>query len=94
MNAPGSGPLEYEVNAKLGRFLEGRYDPDKLTGSIRVFADGQLLGEAAAHPDKEELRAGLVFLQIDTRSRAGQSARLRFVLEGGPLRCFDFSIEP
>lgn len=94
MNAPGSGPLEYEVNAKLGRFLEGRYDPDKPTGSIRVFADGQLLGEAAAHPDKEELRAGLVFLQIDTRSRAGQSARLRFVLEGGPLRCFDFSIEP
>jgi hypothetical protein len=94
MNAPSSGPLTYTVNAKLGRYIEGRYDPDQLTGSIRVFMDNQLLGAATAHPDKEELRAGLVFLQIDTRSRAGQSARLRFELEGGPLRCFDFSIAP
>jgi hypothetical protein len=94
MNAPAVGTLVVNVDARLGRFLEGRYDGGAAQGTIRVFADDQLIGQTATRRDEELTPVGLIFIQIDTRPRAGQKARLRFELTGAPLRCFDFSTVP
>jgi len=88
-STPSSGPLVITARKQLGRHLVESYDPSPgRAGRIRILVDGELLGETLTR-DAEH---GLVFLQADTRARAGSWAELRFELEGAPLHCFDLRI--
>jgi hypothetical protein len=92
--APPVGPLVFTTKTTLGRFIQVSYEAGIVPGSIRVYVDDRLAGETATRVDGPLTPAGLIFLQFDTRSFAGQLARLRFALTGGPLSCFDASIVP
>jgi hypothetical protein len=89
LTAPAPGPLVISTRQPLGRFLQASYDAAvDQAGRIRIAVDDELLGDTPTRGNQH----GLVFLQVDTRSRAGQPARLRLELEGAPLRCFDVRI--
>ncbi len=84
-----AGPLQVAFRAKLGRFLQLRYDPGVDYGHLRVSVDGQVLLDEATRPVKE----GLQFLQVDTRAFAKRPAsRVELVLTAGPMRCFDVTV--
>jgi hypothetical protein len=84
--AATTGPLVLSVRRALGRFVEVSYDPrPSNSGRVRVYADDELLGAAAARREDD----GLTFLQVDTRARADRLGQLRVEVEGSPLHCFD-----
>lgn len=84
-----AGPLRVATRRQLGRFLVASYDPGvDMTGRIRIYADDELLGDTSTRGYED----GLVFVQVDTRSRAGRLVTLRLELLGAPLRCFDLRI--
>ena len=71
--------------------LQATYDPSgRSPGRIRISVDGQPLGDTPTRSEDQ----GLQFLQVDTRSHAGATTRLRFEIEGAPLHCFDLHIVP
>jgi hypothetical protein len=89
LTVPAVGPLTISVRRKLGHYLLTSYDPeDTKSGHIRYFIDGVLEGDTSTRREDQ----GVVFLQIDTRSRANTEATLRIEMEAAPLHCFDIRI--
>jgi len=86
-----ASPVVLSVTAPLGSFIRATYDAAGMApGRLRVSADGNVIGEMPTRGADQ----GLQFVQIDTRARSGQTARLRFELEGGPNHCFDLALVP
>ncbi len=89
MTAPSASELRLRVQATLGSFLAGHYDPrEKGEGHIRVAVDGQELGAIATRPSYLRHQK----IQLDTRERRAQPATIEVSLSGAALHCFDLSI--
>jgi hypothetical protein len=87
--APEAGELRVGATLTLGSFLAGHYDPVKEgAGNIRVSVDGQELADIATRP--AYLRHQRI--QLDTRDRTGQRARVEVTLSGMANNCFDLGV--
>ena len=85
---PADPTLLWSSRQQLGRFIEGRYDPNQGTGRIRVTVDGAVLGEMSTR----DFGQGFQTIRFDTRALANQVAQVAIEVTGAPLHCFDFRI--
>jgi hypothetical protein len=85
---PADATLTWSSRQKVGRFIEGRYDPSQSSGHIRVTVDGVAIGEMSTRG----IDQGWQTIRFDTRALGDQVGKVAIEVTGAPLHCFDFRI--